>query len=168
MPSNARKRPTTSSSNGLINRFRQGSEVDFELLKPNPSQILEPKATSVATLKNVNGDPSKMPLPERVWSHWLQNATWRDKLHKRAAHKALDIDEEPMISADRQTINYGGLGWKEMAVLGALGLGGLAMFRGREPAPAATPPAAVQPAEPTHTAPPFNDTDTVTDVKFPE
>lgn len=50
------------------------------------------------------------------WARWARNADWRDKLHKRAAHKSLDIPEEDVINANRETTVTG------MSPLGVVGI----------------------------------------------
>jgi len=80
-----------------------------------------------------------------IRGEWLRNSRWRDRLHNRAAHAALDIPEDEMINAPRIT---NGLGWKELAVLAATVLGvayGVAKLT--QPGAATTPPAVTAPAD---------------------
>ena len=72
-----------------------------------------------------------------LYGFWKKSAQWRDSLHRRMSHKALDIPDEDMIEANRINV---GIGWKEMAVVGALGLGAWWLLSDK---PDATPPAAV-------------------------
>lgn len=84
------------------------------------------------------------------WARWARNADWRDRLHKKAAHKSLDIPEEDVINANRETTVTG---------VGPLGVIGIALATAI-PSVAAillawqflkTPPTAVQqtlPAQP--------------------
>ena len=56
-----------------------------------------------------------------IWGWWHDSLKWKDKLEKQALHKALDIPEEN----DMQNVgNRYGMGWKEMAVVGLMVLGG--------------------------------------------
>lgn len=49
-----------------------------------------------------------------IWPWWATNQNWSDKLHKKAAHKALDIPEEEMIQANKI-----GLGGASVAAIAA-------------------------------------------------
>lgn len=60
-----------------------------------------------------------------AWSLWRNHMTWKNDLDRKAAHKALGLPEDMNISADNRR---SGLGWKEMAVLAAAGLGGWHMY----------------------------------------
>jgi len=60
-----------------------------------------------------------------MWGMWQKTANWQDKLHRRAAHKALNIPEEDVITSTN--ISHNGVGWKELAILA---LGGAAAFLG--------------------------------------
>ena len=63
--------------------------------------------------------PTPSPDPQHKdypYAHWLSQEQWKQALHRRAAHKALDIAEEP----DDVNVNHqrwSGLGWKELAVI---------------------------------------------------
>ncbi len=77
-----------------------------------------------------------------LWGWWHSSIEWQDALHKKAAHKALDIPEaEPVINSTNTT----GVGWKELAVMGALiaGLVGVTQLNNT-----ATPPTPVTQAAP--------------------
>ena len=58
-----------------------------------------------------------------MWGMWRKTADWQDKLHKRAAHKALNIPEEDVITSTN--ITHSGLGWKELAILALAGAAGV-------------------------------------------
>ena len=53
-----------------------------------------------------------------MWGLWQKTADWQDRLHKRAAHKALNIPEEDVITST--TVTNSGLGWKELLLIAAL------------------------------------------------
>lgn len=92
---------------------------------------------------------------EFMWQRWGKNQDWRSKLEEKAAHKALDIPEDDVVKSKRIETNYNGLGFRELAVIGMLGLVGyMALKDSPAPAPA---PAYVD-----------TDTDTSTDVSFPQ
>lgn len=60
-----------------------------------------------------------------LWGWWHDSLQWKDKLQKRAVHKALDIPE----SEEMQNVgNKIGMGWKELAVIGAILLGGYGSY----------------------------------------
>lgn len=107
-------------------------------------------------MPNVNPSFPETDLnPQTVWGMANQNFLWRDKLHKRAAHKALNIPEEEVIQANRI-----GVTWKEIAAAGVVGasLLGAGKFLFDKPSeiPAAAPSAV------------DTDTDTLTDLEFVE
>ena len=58
---------------------------------------------------------------ESLYGRYLEAEDWRDKLHKKLAHKSLDIPLD-----DTMNINQtrSGITWKELAVLAATALGG--------------------------------------------
>ena len=103
-----------------------------------PLQNSSPK--SPAAISQPDNGPNNM-----LWPRWGRNADWRDNLEKRATHKALDIPEDDVnISVQK------GMGWKELAIVGALA--GAAAWAGSLIHPNQTttttnnPPAVVQPA----------------------
>lgn len=77
---------------------------------------------------------------EVLYGEYLRSSRWRDDLHRKAAHKALDIGEEEMIDASRRT-TIQGIGWKEIAVVGALALGAWGIYTWQQ-RPPVLPPAA--------------------------
>ena len=88
-----------------------------------------------------------------LWGWWHDSVKWQDDLHKRAAHKALDIPEEdPVITTNTRT----GLDWKGIAVIiagmvAAGSIGGVVMNQQsantQAPAPAAAAPATLNDAD---------------------
>jgi hypothetical protein len=85
-----------------------------------------------------------------------KNFAWRDKLHKRAAHKALNIPEDEVIQANRIT----GVTWKEIAAAGVVGASLLGAGKYLFDAPKTEAPAAAASSD--------TDTDTITDFEFVE
>lgn len=89
---------------------------------------------------------------------------WKDQLHRRLAHKSLDIaDDDMQIAVDKSTQ---GMGAKELLAIGALvigaGVGGSLLTKPTTPTPPPiTPPAVTQPFDDT-------DTDTVNVIGFAE
>ena len=68
---------------------------------------------------------------------------WTNDLHKKTIHKALDIPMEEDVNVNNSRV---GLGWKELAVIAATGLGGTWMYQQQQQQ---TPPALpTQQAEP--------------------
>lgn len=88
-----------------------------------------------------------LPNESDPWAEWRAANTWRDRLHQRAAHKALDIPEDMTVNANQSS----GLGWRELLAIGAT-LAGLGWIGKDIIRPPATPPAAapviVAPPEP--------------------
>ena len=74
-----------------------------------------------------------------LYGWWHNSVKWQDKLHRKTAHKALDIPEDdPVINANKY-----GMGWKELAAIGLLmagGMGGTAYVMSQQQQQAAPPP----------------------------
>jgi len=89
--------------------------------------------------------PARDPeLPDKGWlfGNYDAHRKWMDRLHRRATYKALDMaddDENVQITSNR------GLTWRELAVIGAMVLGGAALAARTWDAPHA-------PQQPTPTA----------------
>ena len=86
--------------------------------------------------------PADVHLPW-IWARWGKHQSWTDALHRKAAHKALDIPEEEMIQANR--IGVGGGTVAAIAVCaGLLPIAGMLLgtYLNR-PAPAQPPTATV-------------------------
>lgn len=63
---------------------------------------------------------SNAELQELMYGTWKRTVDWQDRLHQKAAHKALNIPEENMINAPHVT-NVNGLGfWGVAALLGMI------------------------------------------------
>lgn len=88
----------------------------------------------------------------------MDSFAWRDKLSRRAAHKALNIPLDDVIQANR--INSG-VTWKEIAAGGAVLAGLLGAGKYLFDPPQAPSPAPAAAASDT-------DTDTITDLEFVE
>ena len=73
---------------------------------------------------------------------WAEQEDWKNQIHRRGVHKALDIADEMEFQQQIDNSKRSGMGWKEMAVLAAALLGGggmLAYFNQDEtPAPQQT------------------------------
>ena len=83
---------------------------------------------------------------ESLYGKFQRTADWQDKLHKKLAHKSLDIGEQDEMQVDNSRTQLG-ITWKELAVLAATGLGGLYMFNQWNQ------PATPQQQQPTQSAP---------------
>ena len=66
-----------------------------------------------------------LPDKDYLYGKFQEWADWKSKLHKRLAHKSLDIAEDDDIHVNN---SRNGLGWKEIATIGALALGGLHLY----------------------------------------
>ena len=62
-----------------------------------------------------------LPDKEFLYGKYQAKRDWRNRLASKLAHKSLDIDEDEGVNVDNSRI---GIGWKELAVLGLMGLGG--------------------------------------------
>ena len=65
----------------------------------------------------------QIPDKDYMYGKFQKTRDWKDKLHKKLAHKSLDIDENDDLNVDNSKHNYG-LDWKSLAVLAAALLGG--------------------------------------------
>lgn len=61
-----------------------------------------------------------------LYGKYQATADWRDKLHRKLAHKSLDIAEDEDVYVNNSKT---GLGWKELLVLGLMTLAGLYFFQ---------------------------------------
>lgn len=88
--------------------------------------------------------PSESPLEvdkEQQYGEFMKQERWKDRLSRKLAHKAVDIaDDDPMNNVG----NKSGMGWKELAVVGAIVVGSI--FAIRASAPDATVPVVPVPA----------------------
>lgn len=81
----------------------------------------------------------KSPPPEidkhEQYGNYQRAKDWRDTLWKNVCHKSLDIAEEDMgdLNAPKTTTIQNGIGWRELATAGALGLGGWWLAAGGPP-----------------------------------
>lgn len=76
---------------------------------------------------------------QALYGNYLAGQQWRQKLAKKATHMALDIPEDDVqITNQNQT----GMGWKELATIGAvmLGLGWAWVFHASAPSTAPAVP----------------------------
>ena len=89
----------------------------------------------------------ELPDKDYLYGKFQKTADWRDKLYKKLAHKSLDIGEDDDIHVDKSNTTLG-ITWKELAVLGMLGLGGLYVFdKWNQQQPTTQQPAATSPAD---------------------
>lgn len=94
-------------------------------------------------MQNPANNPNDKDHPYRSW---VGAELWRNRLQRRATHKALDIADDEM---DFNQSIQKGMGWKELAVIAATGLGAAHLLtKNSDQAPAPVPQAVVQPAVP--------------------
>lgn len=85
------------------------------------------------------------PTPEidkqQLYGVFERGREWRESLWKKVLHKSLDIGEDDMgdVNAPKTTSISNGLGWRELAVLGLLGLGAWYVYQQQHETPAAEP-----------------------------
>lgn len=83
---------------------------------------------------------------QQLYGNFQRSKDWKDTLYKDVCHKALDIAEDMGVQANR-IVN--GMSWRELAVIGAVVLGGWKLWQGQSPVISPPPPpAAVAPAAP--------------------
>lgn len=91
-----------------------------------------------------DSSPIDLPDKEYLYGEFFKPLRWKHRLEEKLAHKSLDI---PMDDGMDNVGNKHGLGWKELAVIGGVGLVGYSLAT-RQPDPPTVP---VQP--PAVTAP---------------
>jgi hypothetical protein len=87
-----------------------------------------------------SSSPPTIPAEqEALYGEWIRNQRWRDRLHRRTAHKALNVPDDDMDIRVKH-----GITWKELLALGALLAGAALGWQQVQPdTPATDPPAAV-------------------------
>jgi hypothetical protein len=96
----------------------------------------------MADAQEVTGTPDK----NQLYGRYQKDEDWRTKLNKKLRHKALDIPMDDDVQVKNTTTTNSGLGWKELAALGAILIGGGGLYQlGSYKAQQATPPAVVAP-----------------------
>jgi len=84
-----------------------------------------------------------LPNKEYLYGRYNDQEDWRTRLHRRLTHKSLDIPETDDVYVDN---SKRGLGWKELAVIAATGLGGAGLYSLSQSSTAPVPPVSnVQP-----------------------
>ncbi len=63
----------------------------------------------------------------QLYGRYEDKENWQNKLHKKTIHKALNIPMDDDVNVTNTSSS--GFGWKELAVLAALGLGGAAIYK---------------------------------------
>lgn len=106
-----------------------------------------------------SSDPSKAQL----YGVFQQAEDWRNRLHRKLAHKSLDIADEEMIAVDNSKKGMGIGGVLGIAALAAgSAIGGSLLTRPTAPVPVPAEPAIVQPSLDE------TDTDTINVIGFEE
>lgn len=65
----------------------------------------------MTTAKNSGGESD---LKDALWRDYNRGNAWKQRLHREAVHKALDIAPEDDVRISQET---SGLGWRELAVI---------------------------------------------------
>lgn len=82
-------------------------------------------------------------IKDQLYGWWYNSVKRKDAIYNRAVQKALDLPEDMGdINAPKTVTTKTGMGWQEIAALGALTLGGLYLYNQQGQQPAAPPPAA--------------------------
>ena len=66
-----------------------------------------------------------IPDKKYLYGRYMAHENWTQRLHRKLAHKSLDIPEDDDVYVDN---SQKGMTWKELAVLAALGLGGAGAY----------------------------------------
>lgn len=67
-----------------------------------------------------------MPDKKYLYGNYQESDDWRQRLHRKLAHKSLDIGMDDDVNVDNSRV---GLGWKELAVIAGMLLGGTAIWK---------------------------------------
>ena len=80
-------------------------------------------------------------IKEQLYGWWYDSVKSKDRIYNRAVQKALDLPEDMGdINAPKTVSTKTGMGWQEIAAMGALGLGGMYLYN--QEAPTRTAPVA--------------------------
>lgn len=79
-----------------------------------------------------------------LYGKYQEAADWRSRLHKKLAHKSLDIPEDDDLRVEQ---NKTGITWRELAVLAAAGLGGGYLYTNKNETTSSASPVAVSPVD---------------------
>ncbi len=79
-----------------------------------------------------------------LYGKYQEAADWRSRLHKKLAHKSLDIPEDDDLHVQQ---NKTGITWRELAVLAAAGLGGGYLYTNKNETTSSASPVAVSPVD---------------------
>lgn len=69
--------------------------------------------------------PSELPDKDFLYGVFQKTEDWKDNLHRKLSHKALDIADDTDVNVDNSRM---GIGWKELLVLAGAGLGGFYLY----------------------------------------
>jgi hypothetical protein len=64
-----------------------------------------------------------IPDKEYMYGKFQEREDWKDKLHRKLSHKALDIKDADDLNVDN-SVHKHGMDWKSLAVIAATVLGG--------------------------------------------
>lgn len=75
----------------------------------NQPSNLQPASNIFSGLFKPNNQASQsnVEMSQLLWGNYMDSARWQDNLHRKAAHKALNIPDESMINAPHTTVNNG-------------------------------------------------------------
>ena len=84
-------------------------------------------------------ESGSIPDKQYLYGKFQEGQDWRSNLHKKLAHKSLDIGLDDEVNVDNSRTATG-MGWKELAVIAAAGLGGTGLFMSLQPQPSQPAP----------------------------
>lgn len=90
---------------------------------------------------------NSLPDKEYLYGRYQRTADWRDRLHRKLAHKSLDIGDDDEMQVTNANQSSVGMGWKELAVVAAATLGGIALWQNSTTPQVPTPNPISQPAD---------------------
>lgn len=97
-------------------------------------------------MATTNGIEPEAGIKEQLYGMWTNSVARKDRIHEMGIRKALDLPEDMGdVNAPKTVTTKTGMGWQEIAAMGALGLGGLYLYNDQQTTqqPPAPPPAAV-------------------------
>jgi len=104
--------------------------------------------SNLRTLSLGDDMPDVEPNKDHLYGRYQRQEDWRNNLHRKVAHKSLDIPETEDVNVDN---SRHGIGMKELIAIGAMVIGGplayAAFTQFMKPEPEQKPPVSVGPVD---------------------
>lgn len=93
-----------------------------------------------------NSDPGDLPDKSWLYGKFQRANDWQNNLQRKLAHKSLDIADDVELQVDNSRKNAG-MGWRELAVIAAAGIGGAYLYNQSQTPPMQPPPSHQSPVD---------------------